>query len=433
MQMKQHRRWGRVRLGVVGVSAALALTVGVGAPAAANDETGFLTSGTLESVVDEDGVFFTPGTPYVTVEISDTFDGAYIATWERRSGTWASAEEAEVYLANAWTQRSQCVIEQARLYVADQGVTDSAAFDARWGTGEGTWNFSSPEWAAINANCQQNEWDWTRTVSEQDPGPTFFVHIPVDVLGAGEHDLFAMPVETSARVVDGTGNAACFVAEYADGQAYWLNDCFYDGAGTAITTTVTVLDVTETETTPPTSKPSASAESPTASQTPEAVAPVSSGSQDWTPLWWSIGIGAAVLAGVVVLLVLFSRRRSSDGSEQLAPAGYPVPVAPPPNGRVAPYGQPGGFVPPFPSAPPTAAPGGPVSATPGTVPTQPPGQWPAPPAAPPAGQSPPFAREPYGLPGPYSPAPPPGAIPPPPPRPPLPEPRTATDPQTPTD
>lgn len=263
----------------------------------------FLTEGEVElhtaTESDED---FDPGTVYWEVQLQWS-DGTYpyVATWERSEGSWASEDEAKAHFADAGiidaiTASRQC--ERSRIQEIAAGTSSYNEFHALSGDPGEEWTIAPDTWEEIEEACGyelQEEWEWawehTPSVHDEEGTGIVTVRIPIDVLGPGEHELFATPYgfvyEPSSEL-----DELCRVHTWPNG--YWVSRaCRFEWLGSATTTVI----VPEPPSAAPTDAP--------------ADAQESSAGLSATPLLVGAGVGLVVVVGVVVLIVLMRRRTRS--------------------------------------------------------------------------------------------------------------------------
>ncbi|MCK6067486.1 MULTISPECIES: hypothetical protein [Microbacterium] len=290
-----------ITAGIIVATALAVPTSAVAAPAPPPAE--FLTEGEVElHTATESDDDFDPGTVYWEVQIQWS-DGipAYVATWERSEGTWASVDEVKAHFAAAGavdtiTESRQCQLSRIREIAA--GTSSYEEFHALSGvSGEG-WQLAPDTWKEINEACAYEyekdwEWAWERTpsVRDEDTGIAT-VRIPIDVIGPGEHELFAMSYgfsyEPSADL-----DELCRIHTWPDG--HWASrTCRFEWREPA-TTTVIVPE-------PPSAAPT---------DAPAADAQESSAGLSVTPVLVGAGVGLVVVAGVAVLIVVMRRRTRS--------------------------------------------------------------------------------------------------------------------------
>ncbi len=265
-------------------------------------ETGFITEGEVQlhtaPETDED---FDPGTVYWEAQfrLSDV-TLPYVATWERAEGTWTSVDEAKAHFADAGIVDAIAGSRQCQL----SGVRDIAAgtssfeeFRALSGApGEG-WTLAPETWKEINAACAYEhqdgwEWAWEHTPSTRDEESGIVtVRIPIDVLGAGEHELFAVPY-TFGFDPSAETDELCRVHTWPNG-GWAARPCRFEWLETATTTVI----VPEPPSAAPTDAPAADAQE--------------SAGLSAMPVLVGVGIGLVVVVGVVVLIVVMRRRTRS--------------------------------------------------------------------------------------------------------------------------
>lgn len=215
----------------------------------------FVTQGEVELLTaTEDDEFFEPGTVYWEAQLKWA-DGpdAYVASWERSEGYWESEEEAKAHFTDAgiieaYEASRACTISRVRDIAV--GAASYEEFRAMSGVESDTWTLSPETWQEINAECgvpaeKLGEWKWEHTPSEFDEETaTTTVRIPYDVMGPGEHELFAAAHGYGYGPL-GTEEPACRVHTWPDG-GWAARGCLFEWRDST-TTVVTVPELPDSE------------------------------------------------------------------------------------------------------------------------------------------------------------------------------------------